>query len=173
MKQINELFSPNELSKDQRLLKRSSDNAPRPYKRDKYKPYTPIEKKVFNDYWSLDLIKSEIIEKKYSRVTVLELKKKIVGYIFQRKIYDENHIINLAIDIPYQHKGYGKFLLMKILEKDSNDTNVFLEVKEANLPAVKLYIDLGFEEVDRKERYYSDGSNAIFMLRKNKKYGLV
>ena len=132
-----------------------------------------IEKKVFNDYWTLDLIKSEIIEKKYSRVTVLELKKKIIGYIFQRKIYDENHIINLAIDIPYQHKGYGKFLLMKILEKDSNDTNVFLEVKEANLPAVKLYIDLGFEEVDRKERYYSDGSNAIFMLRKNKKYGLV
>ena len=132
-----------------------------------------IVKKVFNYYWSLDLIKSEIIEKKYSRVTVLELKKKIIGYIFQRKIYDENHIINLAIDIPYQHKGYGKFLLMKILEKDSNDTNVFLEVKEANLPAVKLYIDLGFEEVDRKERYYSDGSNAIFMLRKNKKYGLV
>ena len=132
-----------------------------------------IEKKVFNDYWSLDLIKSEIIEKKYSRVTVLELKKKIIGYIFQRKIYDENHIINLAIDIPYQHRGYGKFLLMKILEKDSNDTNVFLEVKEANLPAVKLYIDLGFEEVDRKERYYSDGSNGIFMLRKNKKYGLV
>ena len=108
-----------------------------------------IEKKVFNDYLSLDLIKSEIIQKKYSRVTVLELKKKIIGYIFQRKIYDENHIINLAIDIPYQHKGYGKFLLMKILEKDSNDTNVFLEVKEANLPAVKLYIDLGFEEVDR------------------------
>ena len=132
-----------------------------------------IEKKVFNDYWSLDLIKSEIIEKKYSRVTVLELKKKIIGYIFQRKIYNENHIINLAIDIPYQHRGYGKFLLMKILEKDDNDTNVFLEVKEANLPAVKLYIDLGFEEVDRKERYYSDGSNAIFMLKKNKKYGLV
>ena len=132
-----------------------------------------IEKKVFNDYWSLDLIKSEIIEKKYSMVTVLELKKKIIGYIFQRKIYDENHIINLAIDIPYQHRGYGKFLLMKILEKDDNDTNVFLEVKEANLPAVKLYIDLGFEEVDRKERYYSDGSNAIFMLKKNKKYGLV
>ena len=132
-----------------------------------------IEKKVFNDCWSLDLIKSEIIEKKYSSVTVLELKKKIIGYIFQRKIYDENHIINLAIDIPYQHRGYGKFLLMKILEKDDNDTNVFLEVKEANLPAVKLYIDLGFEEVDRKERYYSDGSNAIFMLKKNKKYGLV
>tara|TARA_B100001113_G_C21051090_1_gene596785 strand:- start:622 stop:1068 length:447 start_codon:yes stop_codon:yes gene_type:complete len=132
-----------------------------------------IEEKVFNDYWSIDLIESELKDQEHSEVSVLEINKKIIGYIFQRKILDDNHIINLAIDIPYQHKGYGRFLLMKILEKDKNDTNVFLEVKEANLPAIKLYIDLGFEEVDRKDRYYSDGSNAIFMLRRNKKYGLV
>tara|TARA_B100001996_G_scaffold358994_1_gene323927 strand:- start:232 stop:678 length:447 start_codon:yes stop_codon:yes gene_type:complete len=132
-----------------------------------------IEKKVFNDYWSIDLIESELNDQEHSEVSVLEINKKIIGYIFQRIIFDDNHIINLAIDIPYQHKGYGRLLLMNILEKDKNDTNVFLEVKEANLPAIKLYIDLGFEEVDRKDRYYSDGSNAIFMLRKNKKYGLV
>jgi len=132
-----------------------------------------IEEKVFNDYWSIDLIESELKDQEHSEVSVLEINNKIIGYIFQRKIFDDNHIINLAIDIPYQHKGYGRFLLMKILEKDKNDTNVFLEVKEANLPAIKLYIDLGFEEVDRKDRYYSDGSNAIFMLRRNKKYGLV
>jgi len=132
-----------------------------------------IEKKVFNDYWSIDLIESELNDQEYSKVSILEINKKIIGYIFQRKILDDNHIINLAIDIPYQHKGYGRFLLMEILEQDKNDTNVFLEVKEANLPAIKLYIDLGFEEVDRKDRYYSDGSNAIFMLRRNKKYGLV
>ena len=132
-----------------------------------------IEEKVFNDYWSIDLIESELKDQEHSEVSVLEINKKIIGYIFQRKIFDDNHIVNLAIDIPYQHKGYGRFLLMKILEKDKNDTNVFLEVKEANLPAIKLYIDLGFEEVDRKDRYYSDGSNAIFMLRRNKKYGLV
>ena len=132
-----------------------------------------IEKKVFNDYWSIDLIESELKDQEHSDVSVFEINKKIIGYIFQRIIFDDNHIINLAIDIPYQHKGYGRLLLMNILEKDKNDTNVFLEVKEANLPAIKLYIDLGFEEVDRKDRYYSDGSNAIFMLRKNKKYGLV
>ena len=44
-----------------------------------------IEKKVFNDYWSLDLIKSEIIEKKYSRVTVLELKKKDSRLYFSKE----------------------------------------------------------------------------------------
>ena len=85
----------------------------------------------------------------------------------------QTHIINMAIDLPYQHKGYGKFLLKKTLEKDSKDTNVFLEVKEANFPAIKLYTDLGFEEIHKKDRYYSDGSSAIFMLKNNKKHGLV
>ena len=43
--------------------------------------------------WFNEAIKSEINEKKYSRVNVLELKKKIIGYIFQRKIYDESYCI--------------------------------------------------------------------------------
>ena len=66
-----------------------------------------IEEKVFNDYWSIDLIESELKDQEHSEVSVLEINKKIIGYIFQRKIFDDNHIINLAIDIPYQHKGYG------------------------------------------------------------------
>ena len=132
-----------------------------------------IEKKVFKDHWSLKSIKSELNNLKYSKISVLEIERKIIGYVFQRIIDDQNHIINVAIDIPFQHKGYGRFLLKNILKEDSDDTNVFLEVKEANFPAVKLYTDLGFKEVQRKDDYYSDGSNAIFMLKRNKIHGLV
>ena len=132
-----------------------------------------IEQNVFKDYWSLKSIKSEFLNSKHSFISVLEIENNIIGYIFQRIIYNQSHIINLAIDVPFQHRGYGKFLLKNILEKDSQDTDVFLEVKEVNLPAIKLYTDLGFEEIEKKERYYSDGSNAVFMLKKNKKYGLV
>ena len=132
-----------------------------------------IEKKVFKDHWSLKSIKSELNNSKYSKISVLEIERKIIGYVFQRIIDNQNHIINVAIDIPFQHKGYGRFLLKNILKEDSYDTNVFLEVKEANFPAVKLYTDLGFEEVQRKDGYYSDGSSAIFMLKRNKIHGLV
>ena len=132
-----------------------------------------IEKKVFKDHWSLKSIKSELNNLKYSKISVLEIERKIIGYVFQRIIDDQNHIINVAIDIPFQHKGYGRFLLRNILKEDSYYTNVFLEVKEANFPAVKLYTDLGFEEVQRKDGYYSDGSSAIFMLKRNKIHGLV
>ena len=132
-----------------------------------------IEEKVFKDHWSLKSIKSELNNLKYSKISVLEIERKIIGYVFQRIIDDQNHIINVAIDIPFQHKGYGRFLLKNILKEGSDDTNVFLEVKEANFPAVKLYTDLGFEEVQRKDGYYSDGSSAIFMLKRNKIHGLV
>tara|TARA_Y100000591_G_scaffold102009_1_gene86711 strand:- start:125 stop:574 length:450 start_codon:yes stop_codon:yes gene_type:complete len=132
-----------------------------------------IEKKVFKDHWSLKSIKSEFNNSKYSKISVLEIERKIIGYIFQRIIDNQKHIINLAIDIPFQHKGYGRFLLKNILKDDSDDTNVFLEVKEANFPAIKLYNDLGFVEVQKKDNYYSDGSSAIFMLKRNKRDGLV
>ena len=132
-----------------------------------------IEQRVFKNHWSLKSIKSEFLDSSHSVVSVLEINSKIIGYLFQRVIINQNHIINIAIDVPFQHKGYGKFLLKNSLEKDSHDTDVFLEVKEANFPAIKLYTDLGFEEVQKKDRYYSDGSNAIFMLKKNKKHGLV
>ena len=132
-----------------------------------------IEKKIFKDHWSLKSIKSEFNNSKYSKISVLEIERKIIGYIFQRIIDNQKHIINVAIDIPFQHKGYGRFLLKNILKDDSDDTNVFLEVKEANFPAIKLYNDLGFEEVQIKDSYYSDGSSAIFMLKRNKRDGLV
>jgi len=132
-----------------------------------------IEQNVFKDYWSLKSIKSEFLNSTNSYISVLEIDNNIVGYIFQRIIYNQSHIVNLAIDVPFQHKGYGKFLLKNVLKKNSQDTDVFLEVKEANLPAIKLYSDLGFEEIKKNDRYYSDGSNAVFMLKKNKKHGLV
>ena len=132
-----------------------------------------IEKKVFENHWSLKSIKSEFTNSKYSKISVLEVERKIIGYIFQRTIENQRHIINVAIDTPFQHKGYGKFLLKKVLDENSDDTNVFLEVKEANFPAIKLYINLGFEELQKKDSYYSDGSNAIFMLKRNKKHDLV
>ena len=132
-----------------------------------------IEKKIFKDHWSLKSIKSEFNNSKYSKISVLEIERKIIGYIFQRIIDNQKHIINVAIDTPFQHKGYGRFLLKNILKDDNDDTNVFLEVKEANFPAIKLYNDLGFVEVQKKDNYYSDGSNAIFMLKRNKRDGLV
>ena len=132
-----------------------------------------IEKRVFDDSWSYESIDYEITKGKHSSAFVVEKDLIIIGYIFIRKIFNEGHIINFAIDTEFQHQGFGKFLLKKSLAILNGNTNVFLEVKEANLPAIKLYSDFGFEEFNRKENYYSDGSGVIFMTKKNIKYGVV
>ena len=59
-----------------------------------------IEKRVFKNYWSFKSIKLEFTESKNSRTFVLEIDCKVIGYIFQRVMPGQTHIINMAIDLP-------------------------------------------------------------------------
>ena len=71
----------------------------------------------------------------------------------------------MAIDIPYQHRGNGKEFFNLIFKNYMKYANVFLEVKKTNFPAINLYLNFGFEEINRKKMYYSDGKDAIIMSR--------
>ena len=46
------------------------------------------------------------------------------------------------------------------------NANVYLEVKRTNFPAINLYHDFGFEEIDIREKYYYDGEDALVMCKK-------
>ena len=41
----------------------------------------------------------------------------IIGYFFAHFLENETHILNIAIDISFQHQGYGNQFLDQILEK--------------------------------------------------------
>ena len=73
----------------------------------------------------------------------------------------------------YQHKGNGKVFLNKIINQYLKDANVFLEVKRTNFPAINLYLSFGFQEINIRKQYYSDGEDAIEMVKKVNTYGLV
>ena len=96
-----------------------------------------------------------------------------MGYFFSHIIIDEVHILNIAIDIPFQHQGLGNQFLDKIMKKYLKEADVFLEVKRTNFPAINLYLSFGFEEIDIRKGYYTDGQDAVIMSRKVKHYGVV
>ncbi len=131
-----------------------------------------IEKRVFRHPWSKKQILHELKQENGKRVYA-EIEKKIIGYIMVRVINNEAQILNIAIDLPFQHRGYGKKLLDYTLHELGNETDVFLEVRESNLPAIKLYSEFNFEKIGFRERYYSDGENAIVMHKKVMTYGMV
>ena len=43
--------------------------------------------------------------------------------------------------------------------------NISLEVKEKNVPAIKLYEKYGFEKVGIRKKYYNGIDNAIIMTK--------
>ena len=131
-----------------------------------------IEKSVFRHPWSENQIQQELKQEDGKRVYA-EIEKKIIGYIMVRLFKNEAQILNIAIDLSFQHRGYGKKLLDYTLRELGNETDVFLEVRESNLPAIKLYSEFNFEEISVREHYYSDGENAIVMHKKVMAYGLV
>jgi len=133
---------------------------------------TAIEKRVFRHPWSKNQIVQEL-EQENSKKVFAEFEEKMISYIMIRVVNNEAQILNIAVDLPYQHRGYGKKLLQYTLSELGTETDVFLEVRESNLPAIKLYSEFNFEEIGVREHYYSDGEDAIIMHKKTIEYGLV
>ncbi len=132
---------------------------------------TAIEKRVFRHPWSKNQIVQEL-EQENGKKVFAEFEEKMISYIMIRVVNNEAQILNIAVDLPYQHRGYGKKLLQYTLSELGTETDVFLEVRESNLPAIKLYSEFNFEEIGVRE-HYSDGESAVVMHKKAMTYGLV
>ncbi len=132
-----------------------------------------MEKRIFSDPWAKASIGVELSRMDHSLNLIAELEGKSIGYFFAHLVENEAHILNLALDVPFQNKGFGKEFLKKILDEYLQFADVFLEVKRSNFPAINLYLHYGFEEIDIREDYYSDGEDAVIMVKKVKTHGLV
>lgn len=70
----------------------------------------------------------------------------------------EAHLLNLAVDPHFQHRGLGTLLLTYITEaaRKARCENLFLEVRPSNTAARTLYGRAGFDESGRRYDYYPD-----------------
>ena len=132
-----------------------------------------MEGQIFNNPWSNKSIRNELKRGSNSLNLVAEMDQKMIGYFFAHLLDNEIHILNIAIDVIYQHQGYGKQFFKEILENYLQYGDVYLEVKQSNFPAINLYLNFGFEEIDIREAYYADGEDAVIMVKREKTYGLV
>ncbi len=105
---------------------------------------------------------------KYLNLKLTE-KDNIVGFVICQIVLDEATLFNIAIDPIFQGKGLGKQLLRELIEqlRAKKIATLWLEVRESNLPAQKLYDSLGFNEVTIRKNYYptqmGGRENAVVM----------
>ena len=124
-----------------------------------------IEKEAFPTPWSEAAFEAEL-KGPGRHFWVLEDKGKVIGYLCFWVWAKEMQIVNLAIKKAYQGQGRAKGLLKAALEwaRRKGVKKVFLEVRERNLRAQRLYQSLGFQKVGCRKGYYADtGEDAWIM----------
>lgn len=132
-----------------------------------------IEKKVFKHPWSKEQLSWELNSQPAAENYVMIARGNMIGYLFSHVVDDDVQILNIAIDIPFQHKGYGEQLLSYFLDQFNTDISIHLEVRKSNFPAINLYLKFGFHETGSRKGYYADGEDAIIMQRYSLIHGLV
>jgi len=96
----------------------------------------------------------------------------VVGYVVADVIdthgRDLGHIKDLAVHAPRRGEGIGTMLLTRGLDvlEDEGVESVKLEVRESNESALRLYRDHEFEHRRTLPGYYSDGEDALVLVRR-------
>ena len=124
-----------------------------------------IEQVSFPTPWPRQVFDMELrSSKSYKRVS--KINGTVVGYIIAWKIYDEVHILNLAVHPEHRRKGIGRGLLTDCLGhfSDKGIKSAILEVRVRNKNAINLYETAGFRSIGLRRKYYSDtGEDALVM----------
>lgn len=109
---------------------------------------------MFSDPWSL----GDFSECAHSGVPFLvaETSGVVAGYVIARYAADEGEILNLGVAPAHRRRGLGRTLVEHVLARLGQEgvRIVYLEVRESNSGARRLYEALGFAEVARRAHYY-------------------
>lgn len=125
-----------------------------------------IDQLSFSLPWPARSFRFELTDNPASRCWVMELDGRVVGMLVAWLIVDEIHIATIATHPDFRGRGIGRNLLSHALRSamDEGVVKSFLEVRESNEVARKMYRSFGFMEDGRRKEYYKDnGEDAILM----------
>lgn len=117
--------------------------------------------------WSMGTLKNNMGER-YLNLKI-ECNDQIVGFAICQTVLDEATLFNIAIHPNYQCQKLGFTLLNALIEQLRNKgiLTLWLEVRESNQNAIRLYEKLNFNEVDIRKNYYPTPNgkreNAVIM----------
>ncbi len=127
-----------------------------------------VERRAFPTPWSLAMFVLEL--SKPSGVCLAALRDgTVVGHLVCSRYDTVWHLMNIAVDPKVRRQGVATQLLTALLERIDDgrgETQLTLEVRPTNGPAIALYERFGFRSAGTRPRYYQDnGEDALIMWR--------
>ncbi|NOZ26163.1 MAG: ribosomal protein S18-alanine N-acetyltransferase [Nitrospirae bacterium] len=116
---------------------------------------TAIENESFSTPWSEASFLSEL-DNPGSVCLVALANGSLIGYVCASCIFDEGHILNLAVRPDCRRRGVGRMLVLTVLRRlrEIGCKKVFLEVRTSNTAAIGLYESIGFRMLGLRRGYY-------------------
>lgn len=129
---------------------------------DKINEIIEIEKEAFSEPWTQDTYRE--LDRNYNtHMYIYYEEKEVIAYAVFLDMVDVYELVKIAVKKEFRGKRYGAKFLTDIIDKF--DKNIFLEVREKNISAIKLYESTGFKRVNIRKNYYRDtGENAVIMI---------
>ena len=124
-----------------------------------------IELASFSDPWS-EFSFQYALDNGDMDFLVLREGEEVLGFLLLQELGEEAEIDNVAVRSDYRGMGLGGKLLdaMLALCGKKGIHTVYLDVREGNEPAKRLYASRGFVPVGVRKRYYRDPvEDAILM----------
>lgn len=92
----------------------------------------------------------------------------LVGFLVARHTAQEWELENIVVAPTARRKGIGRQLVDALLatSRETNSESLFLEVRESNAVARKLYKRAGFQQISRRKSYYADPPEDAILYRK-------
>lgn len=80
----------------------------------------------------------------------------LFAYFVVMPILDELHLLNFAVDLPYQGQGLAKLLMDKLFSyaREQAHASILLEVRRSNARAISVYEGAGFTAIGVRKGYY-------------------
>lgn len=129
---------------------------------DDAKKIADLDSKMFEDSLEFDFINNDLLNNPMANYFVYEIDGQIVGYI-NCWVSDNTEILNFCVEEKYQRQGIGSLLFNEV-EKIAVGI-ISLEVRISNLKAINFYSNRGFKKACIRKNYYSNGEDAILMVR--------
>lgn len=127
-----------------------------------------IESAVYTHPWTEGIFK-DCMRVGYNCWVYLR-NEKLLAYGLVSVAVNEAHILNLCVSPEVQGQGLGKRMLYKLMQlaAERQGNSIFLEVRESNVVAQKLYDQEGFNRIGLRKNYYpsTDGREDALVFAK-------
>jgi [ribosomal protein S18]-alanine N-acetyltransferase len=113
-----------------------------------------IERRAYHHPWTRGNF-SDSLRSGYE-AQLLGAGEAVLGYFVAMKGVDEVHLLNITVAPAYQGQGWGRVMLdaLALWARGQGAQWLWLEVRESNVRAMRIYEHHGYRRVGERKGYY-------------------